>query len=443
MKTTMHLQISATVIAWSLVFNFFSGKTWAEEPPSLQIVTDTTASNPITPTIAVVPFNNADGARDIAAVIEADLISRGRFRALPRGEQPGRPVAPTQVTVPQWQAVKADYLIVGSVTALSENLGVEFYLMDIASGEQMLGFHMPPAPRDSLRYVGHQIADIINERITGRPGDFNTKIAYVEAQGSGSARMYRLYIADIDGYAPRMVASTREALMSPAWSPDRRQLTFVGYERGKPAIYVLTIATGVLRKVAAFAGLNGSPAWSPDGRQLAIMSSFDGDVEIATVDLASGERHRLTQSPGIDTEPTWSPDGRQIAFTSDRGGRPGIYLMNADGSNPRAIASEAKQGLDAAFSPNGRTLAYVFNDGSGFRIATFDLESGATKPISEGPRDSSPSFSPAGEAILFLSSDAAYGTLMIVSTDGRVRSKLQKLGDVHEPVWSPLVGGSK
>ena len=297
---------------------------------------------------------------------------------------------------------------------------------------------MPAVAPDQLRYVAHQIADLIFERITGIPGVFNTKVAYVTAAGIGPSRSYELVIADADGYAPRTIARSKETLMSPSWSPDRKKLAYVGYERSRSGIYIHDIASGSVKRVISEKGINGSPAWSPDGTKLAVTLSFETNPDIYIVDISSGKRTRLTDHYGIDTEASFSPDGQSIVFTSDRGGQPQIYKMSVNGGEAQRLTFQGRQNLDASYSPDGKFLTLVNLDGGQYRIGLLDLASGNLRLVSDGGLDESPSFAPNGAVIIYATQSRGGAMLATVTTDGRVRQTLRQPGDVREPSWSPL-----
>ncbi|MES0873461.1 Tol-Pal system beta propeller repeat protein TolB [Sinimarinibacterium thermocellulolyticum] len=391
--------------------------------------------------IAIVPFSQvSEVTLDVAQVVEDDLVRSGRFRALPRRDMLQKPNAPAQVTPGTWRAQGIDYVVVGQVAKTDQGYFARFFLVDSVGGQQLLGYDIPARSVDQMRYVAHQIADLIYEKLLGMPGYFNTKIAYVSAKGIGYQRSFELIVADADGWNPRVVATSREPLLSPAWSPDRKQLAYVGFERGRSAVYLHTLATGEVKRLVSERGINGSPTFSPDGRFLALTLSFENNPDIYVLDLKTGNRRRLTDHYGIDTEPAWSPDGSKLVFTSDRGGQPQIYEIPVSGGDPRRLTFEGRQNLRASYSPDGRSLVLVNNADGRYRIALLDLGSGEMRVLSNGPLDESPSFAPGGAVVIYATQGAKGAELATVSVDGNVRQSLrQSGGDVREPAWSPLI----
>lgn len=391
--------------------------------------------------IAIAPFAAPASVNfDMARIIDADLARTGSFRTLPRADMLETPTRPELVNFKNWRQVGMDMLVLGQMRKNADDkVSTRFFLLDAVRGQQLMAYDMPPASPDQLRAVAHQIADLIYEKLTGVPGAFSTKIAYVSATGTGDARKYQLNVADADGDSPHVVAVSREPLMSPCWSPNRRQLAYVGFERGRSTIYVHTLSTGQVRKLVSERGINGSPAWSPDGRFMALTLSFESNPDIYVVNVETGARRRLTDHYGIDTEAAWSPDGKSLVFTSDRGGQPQIYQVPVSGGEPKRLTFEGKQNLRASYSPDGKSIVMVNCQNSRYRIATMELASGNLKVLTDGPLDESPSYSPNGVVIIYAAQAARGGAeLGTVSIDGRVKQRFRQSGDVREPAWSPL-----
>ena len=405
---------------------------------NVQIVGGIKSATPI----AVVPFaqQGAPLPTDVADVIRNDLNRCGKFRSLAVSEIVEQPSQGSDIKFATWRLLKQDYIVIGRIKDAGNGMvTVEYELWDVNRQQRLLGEAMSPAPTSDLRSVAHQIADKIFQQITGIPGAFWTRIAYVTMVGTGNNATYSLIVADSDGYNPQVVARSHEALLSPKWSPDGTRIAYVSFESGDSAIYIQNITTGARQLLSARKGINGAPAWSPDGTKLAMALSYTGNPEIYVMDLASRAETRLTRSLAINTEPVWSPDGQSIYFTSDRSGRPQIYRVSASGGTPERVSFQGQQNLNAAVSYDGKQIAMVQANGNVYRIAIMDQSlGGQVRFISPGPIDESPSFAPNASMLIYAAADGARDVLYAVSNDGLVRQRLALAdGNVREPAWGP------
>ncbi|HLA75606.1 MAG TPA: Tol-Pal system beta propeller repeat protein TolB [Gammaproteobacteria bacterium] len=392
--------------------------------------------------IAIVPFGVEGGAlpEDISAIVAADLRRSGRFAPLPEKDLLARPHEKAQINFADWRALGVDDLVIGKVAVTGPGqYAIQFQLFDVFRAAQLTGFRFTSGVAE-LRNVAHQISDIIYEKLTGERGAFATRIAYVTASPVvNKVRTYALQVADADGYNPQTIMTSKQPVLSPAWSPDGTRLSYVSFENRRAQIFIQDIASGRRELIASYPGLNGAPAWSPDGRRLALTLSKDGNPEIYVLNLASKALLRLTSNPAIDTEPTWSPDGGTLVFTSDRGGRPQLYKMPANGGNAQRVTFEGEYNARGVFSPNGEKLAMVQGQGNSYRIAVLDLKTNTMSILTTRTLDESPSFSPNGSMIIYATNDNVHGELAAVSVDGRVHQRLVlQEGDVREAVWSPF-----
>ncbi|MDH3309918.1 MAG: Tol-Pal system beta propeller repeat protein TolB [Gammaproteobacteria bacterium] len=392
--------------------------------------------------IAIVPFGwegPVQLPQNISDVIEADLARSGRFAVLPRRDFVSLPHEDKDVVFKDWRILKAEALVIGSVRQVAPGkYQVQFRLYDVFKGSQITGFRYTIGS-EMLRSVAHQISDIIYEKITGEPGAFNTRIAYVtKEEPPGVKPIYKLQVADSDGVNPQTVVRSPEPLLSPAWSPEGNRLAYVSFEDKRSKIYIQNLIDGRRDLVAEYTGINGAPAWSPDGGSLAMALSRDGNAEIYTMHLGSRSLRRMTYDQAIDTEPAWSPDGRDIVFTSDRAGTPQIYRMSASGGPAERLTFDGDYNARAAYAADGKSISLVSRNQGGFRIAVLRLDNRTMQVLTETVLDESPSFAPNGRMIIYATEVRGRGVLASVSADGRVRQlfKLEE-GDVREPAWSP------
>ena len=386
--------------------------------------------------IAVLPFGGAANTKEnINEIIAADLQRSGLFRVLETRGMANLPTNSAQIKYAEWAALQAQALTVGNVENIGSKLKVSFQLMDALKQTQLAGMEYQIVPSQA-RITAHKIADVIYQKLTGQGGMFASHIAYITKTG----KLYALQVADADGYNPQPVLRSNEPIISPAWSPDGSKLAYVSFQKKKPIIYVQSLSGGTQDVLANYKGNNSAPAWSPDGSRLAIVLTYGANSQIYTISSSGGDLKQITKSNGIDTEPAFSPDGAWIYFSSDRGGKPQIYKVPAGGGAVSRVTFEGGYNVSPRFSPDGKSLAYIRNDSGKFRVALQDLASGQVQLLSEGAQDESPSFAPNGRVILYATKARGRGALAAVSSDGKVRQRLNDAsGDVREPAWGPLL----
>jgi TolB protein len=395
--------------------------------------------------IAIVPFKWEEASpppvNAVDEIVSSDLYRSGLFKPLDRDDIIEFPHEEEDIRFGTWRLLKSDYIVIGKVRDAPGGTGHEliYQLFDVHTQERLLS-QITTVGEGDLRFGAHKVADAIYEALTGIPGAFATRIAYVTATGVGDNQRYELVVADADGFGPQSVVGSPEPLLSPNWSPDGRKLAYVSFEKGNSAIYLQDVATGARELVSSGRGINGAPSFSPDGSRMAMTLSRSGNPEIYVRDLATGRETQLTQHWAIDTEPTWAPDGRTLYFTSDRGGKPQIYSIPAEGGNPERVTLSGDYNSRASVAPDGKRLAVAQGRGNEYRIAIWDFENSRFAVLTPGKMDESPSFAPNGSMILYATREGARGVLSAVSADGNVRQRLVlSEGDVREPAWSPVI----
>lgn len=392
--------------------------------------------------IAVVPMaaNGLKLSEDISLIIEKDLAFTGQFAAIPRGDMLSHPSRESDVFYRDWNVLKAEYLVIGSIELRAGRYYASYELFDVLGQKKILAKITVDGTEAQLRDIAHTIANKVYQTITTIPGIFTTKIIYVEAIRQQAAKFrYRLMLADFDGARPQMLRDSGEPILSPVWSPDGRRVAYVSFETTRPAIFIQDVTTGRREQITNFKGLNGAPAWSPDGRKLAMALSKDGNPEIYVMDLATRQLSRMTNHFMIDHEPSWSIDGQFIYFTSDRGGRPQIYKVNVASLQVERVTFDGEYNARGRVSPDGKSLVTVHRNGGTYMIAALDLKTGRTRMLTETDLDESPSIAPNGAMLMYATGSGGKGVLGAVSLDARTRILLpSRQGDVREPAWSPF-----
>lgn len=392
--------------------------------------------------IAIVPFDTSKLSDNLeinlTEIVSQDLNRSGVLKVLNRHSLPVQPHHSHEVDYSQWRLIDQDYLVVGRVLEKSpDTYTIEFQLLDVHKKKQLLGYSLP-TKKPIRRALAHEISDLIYEKITGTPGVFNTRIAYIQVQHSPTTQ-YALQVADMDGFNAKTILISDKPLMSPSWSPDGQSLAYVSFETQRPEIFIQHLATAKRSKISSFAGMNSAPDWSPDGQSLALVLSKDGNPDIYVMHLATNHLRRLTNHRNIDTEPVWTNDGQGLIFTSARSSKPQLYEIALNDSNkPRRITFEGQYNAAAAISPNSEYIAMVHAERGSYKIALLAQKTGNLTVLTDSHLDESPSFSPNGKFVLYASTDGDSSALHIISIDGRSKHKLSdQNGDIRDPVWGP------
>lgn len=395
--------------------------------------------------IAVVPFTNRTNqalSADVGRIIDANLLRSGDFVTLPTNKMLSLPDQSSDVHFRDWRMLGQSFVLVGQISsdAAGRRFHVQYELMDVYNQKRILG-ELISASATGMRSLAHRISDKVYEAITGVRGAFSTKIAYVTLDGkSDGSGEYRLQLADADGQRSKTLFKGSEPILSPSWSNDATQLSYVSFETGRPAIYIQNIKTGKRRQVTAFRGLNSSPMWSPDDEKLLMTLSKDGNAELYSFDIASSSLDRLTNHYGIDTEGSWSRDGRKVVFTSDRSGTPQIYEMDLIDRRPKRLTFTGRYNSRPRFSQSGDKVYFVHQSSSDYHIASMNADGSDQQILTDTPLDESPSVSPNGRMIIYSTKRNGKGVLGVVSVDGDAKYFLpSSYGEVREPAWSPFL----
>ena len=392
--------------------------------------------------IAVVPFaesGNIPPGDKVSTIVRSDLAMSGEFRPLPSEKMLSLPSKREDVFFRDWRLLGQRYVLVGQLNRQADRVSARYELFDVNTEERLLG-ETAAAPASNMRSLAHHISDKVYEAITGVPGAFSTKLAYVTLDTFNGKPRYRLQVSDVDGKRARIRLESQEPILSPAWSPDGKKLAYVSFETGKPVIFVHELASGKRTKVADFPGLNSAPAWSEDGRSLLMTLSKDGNAEIYRMTLANQKLTKVTNHWAIDTEASWDHTGEGIFFTSDRSGGPQIYFKEDERAAPRRITFGSRYNARPRPDNDGKFVYYVHQRDGSFHIARTNLKSGEETILTRTKSDESPSVSPNGRMLIYATKQGADSVLTVISADGGAAYSLPASeGDVREPAWGPLV----
>jgi len=149
-----------------------------------------------------------------------------------------------------------------------------------------------------------------------------------------------------------------------------------------------------------------------------------GKFQLYAADRANlAQLTKLSPDTGSASDPAFSPDGSRIAFVSQRDGNAEIYVMNADGTGTTRVTNDPLTDGRPAFTADGQSLVFHSSRTAGKQqIWAVNLDgSGGSVGLTQLTRDSvnsSPSASPDGQTIAYVSTRNKDGDIWLMARDG-------------------------
>ena len=221
----------------------------------------------------------------------------------------------------------------------------DVWLHDLVSGEER---HLAAQPPSDQR---------LEPAIVSPDGKLIAYVAYSPAP-PGTAE---LWLIGADGSGRRRLLGGYGRILTPAWSPDGKQILASVWNTDKHNLSTafVSVSDGSSSRLGAMA----SPRLSPDRRYIAFVrrpgspeTDFErgdrgvsipaGDIYIHSME--QGTDLPLVENFGAAATPVWAPDGKSLLFVSDRnGGRDlwSIQMMDGKALGPPEMIRERVEWL--------------------------------------------------------------------------------------------------
>ncbi len=276
----------------------------------------------------------------------------------------------------------------------------------------------------SSRNALFRAADLAVKAMTGKPGFFASKLAFIgERTGKPEVYVGDLFLGEV-----KQITNDKTLAMTPRWSPDGGRLIYTSYFRsGYPDIFVMDLGSLQRNTFVSFKGTNSGARFSPNGQNVAMVLSGEGNPEIYVGNASGRQITRKTRTTAVEASPSFSPDGSQLIFTSDAAGGPQLYVMPAAGGTPRRLPTRLS-GYCAEpdwSKADPSKIAFTARIGKGYQVAVYDMKGGLAKQASKQPVDAvEPSWLADGRHVVFTSRSAGASSLWILDTENGKATQL-------------------
>jgi Tol biopolymer transport system component len=233
----------------------------------------------------------------------------------------------------------------------------------------------------------------------------------------------------------------------PAWSPDGQFIVVADQQASSRGygLYRVAVNTGNRQQLTAPPGVQRDtcPRYSRDGRSIAFVRYVShGISEVYTMTADGANQKQLTSDKRTIRGLDWASDGRQIIFSSLRQGSFQLRAIDRNGGDSYLVPVSTTSAVDPSISSTGNWLAFTELE-ENWNIWRVRLApSGMGKPellLSSTGKNHSPSYSPDGQHIAFVSDRSGSPEIWLADQDG---SDLKRLTNFNGPWlgsirWSP------
>lgn len=188
-----------------------------------------------------------------------------------------------------------------------------------------------------------------------------------------------------------------------------------------------------------------SPAWAADGRRFAYMELGQGRGQLFIQDAATGKRAAVgATGQALDFTPAFSPDAKTLAFSRATDEGTDIYTLNIKDHCclQRLTVGRFSDNLSPTYSPDGQRIAFVSTRAGQpqvYVMAADGTDEQLFAPFDYGVTGASyaPDWSPDGQSVAF--HREVGGTYQVFVMDVRTRAvrQLTSLGRNEDPTWAP------
>lgn len=224
----------------------------------------------------------------------------------------------------------------------------------------------------------------------------------------------------------------------------RTQIAFASLKAGSKEIYLMDYDGSNQRTITANGGLNKFPAWLFDNSKLAFITKLPQSARWELwIQGLQGGRNVMPMPTSYVSSPSFSPDGDRIAFSSRDVTRvdADVYYARVNTQNRTNLTNHPSIDTSPTWSPTGRQIAFISDRSGSPQLWLMDSDgTNLQQLVTEGGHCDSPDWSPDGRFIVYSWQPPTrweHDIYVVEVSTSKIFQLTSRSGSNENPHWSP------
>ncbi|MCM8767701.1 MAG: hypothetical protein NC921_02825 [Candidatus Omnitrophica bacterium] len=216
----------------------------------------------------------------------------------------------------------------------------------------------------------------------------------------------------------------------------KSKILFISDKTGKKQIYQIDYDGFNLKQITNLDYLVNYPRYL-EKNKIVFVSYQDGWPKLAKIDISSGKIENFIAKPGLNACVFPLKKTREIVLVLSVSGNPEIYLADFEGNIKKRLTDNRKIDSSPSFSPDGKLITFVSDRDGKPQIYIMDRDGYGVRRISYiSGYCTSPLFSPDGNFIAYIYSEGGVFGLAIYDLNTKRTRTIPNL-NCEEIWWAP------
>jgi TolB protein len=224
----------------------------------------------------------------------------------------------------------------------------------------------------------------------------------------------------------------------------RTRIAFSSKRGPSKEIYIMDYDGHNAEKVSTNGGINKFPEWSPDTKQLSFVSILPNSSRWSLRIQEIGAGHSTLETPGsYVSSPAFSPKGNLLAYSARTKSSldSDIFVSSFSGTGRRNLTRYRGIDTSPTWSPTGTQIAFISDRSGSPQVWVMDADgSNVRRLVQEGGHCDSPDWSPDGRFILYswqAPSQWKHDIYLLEIATNEIYQLTYGRGSSESPHWSP------